>query len=131
MPRSVLLIDNDEDSLLVYHTVLEHHGHIILIARSPDEGIAIAQEAVPDVIVTELFRRTDSGGWYTPERLRSDPPIRTVPIIALSASCLPDDRLRAAVSGCTHFLAKPITPTSLLQAVSVLTGFTCESVPIP
>lgn len=131
MGRSILLIDDHEDSLVVYRTVLEFHGYVVFIARTPDEGIALARESSPDVIVTELFRRTDSGGWYTPEALRRDPRTQSVPIVALSTSCLPEDRQRAEKSGCTHFLAKPITPSSLAQAISVLTDLPAELSPSP
>lgn len=120
MPASVLLIDDDEDSIVVYRRVLTHYGYTVLVARNPDEGIALASAASPDVIVAELFRRTESGGWYTLEALRDDSRTRSIPIISVSASCMPDDRRRAEDSGCVGFLAKPVSPSRLFHAISAL-----------
>lgn len=127
MPPSVLLIDDDEDSITVYRSVLTHYGCTVFVARSPDEGIALAMTSSPDVIVTELFRRTEGGGWYTPEALRGDARTRSIPIISVSASCMPDDRHRAEKSGCAAFLPKPVSPSRLFRAVSALVNVPADS----
>ena len=126
----VLLIDDHDDSLAVCGSCLEHCGYGVLLARTPDEGIALAREHSPDVIVTELFRRTQVG-WYTPETFQGDSRTRHIPVLGLSAWCLDDDRRRALASGCAHFLAKPITPSMLSSAISVLVDLSEPLPPMP
>ena len=116
---AILLIDDHEDSLIVYSTMLRHLGYRVLLAQTPDEGIRLARESRPALIFTGLFRRTETG-WYTPEQLRADERTRSIPLVALTARSDMEDRSHARASGCDHFLTKPVHPSQLAAAVEVV-----------
>lgn len=114
--KSILLVDQDEDSIDVYSTILQHLGYRVIAARSAEDGIRLASEEVPDVIFLELFRRTPTG-WYTVEALRSIEVLRDVPLVALTARVLTDDLSLARTSGCDLVLTKPLEPSRLAEIV--------------
>ena len=117
--RKILLIDADEDSLVVYSAIFRQRGYKVLVAREVDAAVRIATEEAPDVIVTDLFAQS-STGWQPVERLRPLTEANGVPLIALTARVLEEDRARALKSGCTHFLTKPLQPSELAAFTDAL-----------
>lgn len=121
MDRTVLLIDSFPDDRIIYTAGLENCGLSVINADGPDEGVEIALRVRPALIITELYTRTERG-WKVLELLRSHPETAAIPIIAVSAYALPDDRERAVASGATSFLPKPITPHDLSEFVTSILG---------
>lgn len=118
-PQSVLLIDPDRDSREIYSAFLGHKGYQVLVASDLEEGLSAARRLLPAAIVTELFVRTLQG-WRVLDSLRSDPATAGIPIIALSAYALPDDRRRAQLADV--FLPKPCRAECVLREVERLCG---------
>ena len=116
-PHSVLLIDPDLDSREIYSALLGHNGYQVLVASDLDEGLSAARQVLPAVIVTELFVRTLEG-WRVLDSLKSDAATAGIPIIALSAYALPDDRRRARLADV--FLPKPCEVECVLREVARL-----------
>lgn len=114
---SVLLIDPDGDSREIYSTLLGHNGYQVFVASDPDEGLSAARVVLPAVIVTELFVRTLEG-WRVLDSLKSDAATAGIPVIALSAYVLPDDRRRARLADV--FLPKPCKVECVLREVARL-----------
>jgi CheY-like chemotaxis protein len=112
--RRVLFIDSDADSRQIYSLLLNHNGYRVVLATGIEEGLRAAREETPAVIVTELFVRT-ARGWTILEALKGDASTAKIPVIALSAYVLPDDRLRASVADV--FLPKPCEAGCVLQEV--------------
>ncbi len=117
--KSILLIDADNDSLEIYSAMLRHLGYLVATARSQEEGLLRARERVPDLILSELFDRSETG-WRPLEALRDDPVTGGIPVIALTARVLEEDRARAKASGCIRFLMKPMQPSELGMVVDDL-----------
>jgi two-component system, cell cycle response regulator DivK len=111
--RTILLVDADEDSLAVYSAILNHLGFRVVMARAADDGVRVAREVLPDLIFSDLFIRTKAG-WLPIEELRSDGRTSHIPVVALTARVLEEDKARALASGCARFLMKPIQPSELV-----------------
>ena len=118
---TILLVDADEDSLSVYSALLRHHGYYVLVARNPDEGVRVARTALPDLILSDLQERTETG-WLPIEAFRADPLTGHIPVVALTARVMEEDRASAVASGCTHYLTKPLQPADLVAIVASMLG---------
>lgn len=122
--KSVLLVDPDEDNRLIYTTLLRHRGYRVLEAKDDGEGMLLAREHRPDLIMTELFVAT-AHGWRLPEMLKQDASTAQIPILALTAHAFTTDEERAWTAGCDGFLAKPCEPSRVLAEVQRLV--TCRA----
>lgn len=117
--KTVLLVEDDHDSRVVYGTLLRHEGFRVVEAVDGGEGILLAQQYTPDVIVMDLgLPRVD--GWRATEILKSDPATAHIPVVAVTVHVQDFYRGRAAAVGCDSFLDKPCPPHVLLQAIQRL-----------
>ena len=119
--KTVLLVEDNEDNLVVYRTILEHVGYEVLEARDGEEGVNRARRDKPDLILMDIsIPKLD--GWAATRRLKADAATREIPIIALTAHALDEDRQRAIEVGCDGYLAKPIEPRRVVQEVERFVG---------
>jgi two-component system, cell cycle response regulator DivK len=119
--KTVLLVEDNEDNLVVYRTILEHVGYLVLEARDGEEGVARAREHHPDLILMDIsIPKID--GWEATQRLKGDAATKGIPIIALTAHALEEDRQKATHAGCDGYLAKPVEPRRVVQEVERFVG---------
>jgi two-component system cell cycle response regulator DivK len=112
----ILLIEDNDDSRIVYKTALEHFGHDVLEAADGETGIRVAEREVPDLILLDLSLPRING-YQVAMQLKNDPRTKEIPIIAVSANVFSDHRELAERAGCDAFLAKPILPRDLYEEV--------------
>jgi CheY-like chemotaxis protein len=119
--KTVLLVEDNEDNLVVYRTILEHVGFRVLEARDGEEGVNRARQEAPDLILMDIsIPKID--GWEATRRLKGDEGTRAIPIIALTAHALEEDRQKAIHAGCDGYLAKPVEPRRVVQEVERFLG---------
>lgn len=119
--KTVLLVEDNEDNLVVYRTILEHVGFAVIEARDGEEGISRAHSELPDIILMDIsIPKLD--GWEATERLKGDTSTAGIPIIALTAHALEEDRMKAMRAGCDGYLAKPVEPRRVVQEVERFIG---------
>jgi CheY-like chemotaxis protein len=115
-PQRVLLVEDNEDNRTIYSTVLRHLGYQVIEAADGVEAVALARSEHPDLILMDIsIPRMD--GWEATRVLRRDASTRDIPIIALTAHALSDDRARATEVGFSSYLAKPIEPNAVVAEV--------------
>ena len=103
----ILYIEDNEDNIYVVSRRLQRKGYEVLIARDGAEGLAQAKSRAPALILVDLGLPVIDG-WEVTRQLRVTPETAAVPIIALSAHAMPEDRERALAAGCNDFMAKPV-----------------------
>jgi CheY-like chemotaxis protein len=119
--KRVLLVEDNEDNLVVYRTILEHVGFIVIEARDGEEGVNRARSESPDIILMDIsIPKMD--GWEATQRLKADGKTSAIPIIALTAHALEEDRLKAMRAGCDGYLAKPVEPRRVVEEVEKFIG---------
>lgn len=119
--KTVLLVEDNEDNLVVYRTILEHVGYRVVEARDGEEGVARAKQELPDLILMDIsIPKID--GWEATRRLKSAEDTRDIPIIALTAHALDEDREKALRTGCDGYLAKPVEPRRVVEEVQRFLG---------
>jgi CheY-like chemotaxis protein len=119
--KTVLLVEDNEDNRTVYRTILEHFGYQVIEARNGEDGIRIAREERPHLILMDISIPVVDG-WEATKILKSDPQTRDIPIIALTAHALATDRAKAVEVGCDGYLAKPCEPRRVVAEVEKFIG---------
>jgi CheY-like chemotaxis protein len=114
--QTLLLVEDNEDNRIIYSTVLRHIGYEVVEAQDGVRAVALARSVRPDLILMDLSI-PEMDGWEATRILRQDPLTRDIPIIALTAHALADDRERANIVGFTAYLAKPIEPRAVVAEV--------------
>jgi two-component system cell cycle response regulator DivK len=114
--QKLLLVEDNEDNRIIYSTVLRHLGYRVVEALDGFQAIALARSELPDLILMDISI-PGVDGWEATRILRADPATKDIPIIALTAHALADDRERATAVGFTSYLAKPVEPRAVVAEV--------------
>ena len=114
--QTLLLVADIEDNRIIYPTVLRHTGYEVIEALDGLQAVELARSRRPDLILMDISI-PEIDGWEATKILRQDPLTRDIPIIALTAHALADDRERASAVGFTAYLAKPIEPRAVVAEV--------------
>ncbi|MEE9217688.1 MAG: response regulator [Acidobacteriota bacterium] len=103
----VLIVEDNEANLLLIQEVLRPLGFQILLARDGEEGVRLAREKLPDLIVMDIqLPRMD--GLTATRLIKSTPETSKIPIIAVTAHALLRDRENAQKAGCNDYVTKPL-----------------------
>jgi two-component system cell cycle response regulator DivK len=113
---SILLVDDFEDGLDLYREYLTYRGYRVIVARNGEEAVARARAYSPDLIMMDI-RMPLMTGTDAVRILRADPSFGHVPIIALTAHAMEDERVDALAAGFDELIAKPCLPDQLVLAV--------------
>lgn len=115
----ILYIEDNEDNIYMTSRRLQRKGYEVLIARDGAEGLVQAKSRVPALILVDLGLPVIDG-WEVTRQLRAAPETAAIPIIALSAHAMPEDRERAFAAGCDDFIAKPVDFPRLIDRIDAL-----------
>lgn len=115
----ILLVDDVEDGRDIYSTYLTFKGYHVVCAANGDEALARAREHRPDLILMDLSM-PGLTGTQAMRALRADDQFRSVPIVALTAHALDDERREALQAGFDAVITKPCLPDELLAAIEAL-----------
>ena len=113
---TLLLVEDNEDNRIIYSTVLRHVGYDVVEAVNGEEAVALARSVRPALILMDISI-PGIDGWEATRILRGDEATRDIPIIALTAHAMADDRRRAEAAGFTAYLAKPVEPRTVVAEV--------------
>jgi two-component system sensor histidine kinase/response regulator len=117
----VLVIEDDANNLDVAQRIIRAAGHEALSATDGAAGLATARAEHPDAILVDLLLpRVD--GWTVTKTLREEDWARRIPIIAVSALAMQQDRARAIEAGCDDFVSKPYAPSELRAVLARFLG---------
>jgi two-component system cell cycle response regulator DivK len=119
MRKTVLIIDDNDHERHIFSSFLRFVGGTVLEARNGEEGLRMAQEHLPTLILLDLSMPV-LDGWETIRRLKQEPLTDWIPVIALTAHHLEWGRLREA--GFSGYLEKPIVPFRVLEEVEHCIG---------
>jgi two-component system cell cycle response regulator DivK len=117
MPGELILLveDNDNNRLLV-RDVLQANGYRVVEASSAEDGLRMAAEQQPALILMDI-QLPGMNGIEALQRLRADPGTRAIPVIAVTASAMTQDRRQIMAAGFDGYQPKPISVKGFLQAV--------------
>jgi two-component system cell cycle response regulator DivK len=114
----VLLVEDNEENRDALSRHLKRKGYEVLIAVDGREGVDVAREAAPDLILMDMSLPV-LDGWQATQQLKAAAPTRGIPIIALTAHAMAGDREKALETGCDDYDTKPIEFSRLLAKIEV------------
>jgi CheY-like chemotaxis protein len=103
----ILVIDDNPTNLKLASEVLEMAGHVVMTAVDAEDALRLLRDARPDLILMDIALPGMDGLTLT-RQLKADPTLKTIPIVALSASAMKGDEQKALDAGCDGFIVKPI-----------------------
>jgi CheY-like chemotaxis protein len=116
MGSRILVIEDNSTNMELMTYLLNAFGHTTITARDGEEGMEAALRHVPDLILCDLaLPKLD--GYGVAQRLRAEPSLRTVPLIAVTASAMVGDRDKVIAVGFDGYISKPITPETFVAEV--------------
>ena len=117
MPGELILVveDNDNNRMLV-RDVLRASGYRVVEAENAEDGLRMAAEQRPALILMDI-QLPGMNGMDALQRLRADPITRAIPVIAVTASAMTQDRRQILAAGFDGYQPKPISVKGFLQAV--------------
>jgi len=114
--RTVLVVEDDENSRLMYAAALRHFGYDVAEATNGAEGIEKARSDHPGLILMDI-QMPFVDGYEATRVLKHDRATRDIPIVVITAQDLRADRERALELGCDGYLVKPCGPREVLGTV--------------
>jgi CheY-like chemotaxis protein len=116
MPARILIIEDNPDFVELASYLLKAHGYSTLTTQDGREGVQIARQASPDLVLCDLLMPVLDGYGVLSE-IRSDPVLRNTRVIAVSAFSTSGDRSKVFSAGFDGYLSKPIDPERFVAQV--------------
>jgi len=117
----ILLVEDNEMNRDMLSRRLQKKGYEVVMAVDGEQGVAMAASESPDLILMDMSLPVVDG-WEATRRIKENPATGAIPIIALTAHAMSDDRQKALEAGCNEYDTKPVELPRLLSKIEALLG---------
>lgn len=114
----VLYIEDNEQNYYLVNVLLKTKDYSVLWAQDGQEGIEKADQSRPDLILLDI-QLPVMDGYEVAGRLRSNPELTKIPIVAVTSYAMSGDREKALSAGCNGYIEKPIDPDTFLAQIDM------------
>jgi two-component system cell cycle response regulator DivK len=121
MAKTVLVVEDNELNMKLFHDLLEANGYNIVQTRNGLEAIDLAREHHPDLILMDI-QLPEVSGLEVTKWIKEDDDLRSIPVIAITAFAMKGDEERIRQGGCEAYLSKPISVAKFLETVKTFIG---------
>jgi two-component system, cell cycle response regulator DivK len=126
----ILVVEDNRDNMTLIYDVLTSLDYEVLQAVDGEQGVAMAAEQKPHLILMDLsLPRMD--GWTAARTIKSNDALKHIPVIALTAHAMVGDRERALEAGCDDYITKPINLPELASKLTRHLSKPTTSAPAP
>ena len=115
--RLILLVEDNEVNRNMLIRRLERAGHAVTTAADGDIALNVMREEHPAVVLMDMNLPVKDG-WTACREAKADPAISDIPIIALTAHAMEEDKARALAAGCVDLATKPVDFPALLTVIA-------------
>ena len=116
MSKRILVVEDQADNRRILRDLLVNAGYELIEAESGEEALTAVTERRPDLILMDI-QLPVMDGYEATRRIRSNPELKSVPIIAVTSYALVGDEAKALAAGCSAYVTKPFSPRALLAKV--------------
>ncbi|MBM3490432.1 MAG: response regulator [Alphaproteobacteria bacterium] len=116
MPKTVLIVEDNDLNMKLFHDLLDAHGYRILQTKDGMEALSIARQHMPGLILMDI-QLPEVSGLEVTKWIKEDETLRHIPVIAVTAFAMKGDEERIREGGCEAYIAKPISVKNFLETV--------------
>lgn len=116
MSHRILIVEDQEDNRAILRDLLTAHGYGYIEAINGEEGVRLAARERPDLILMDI-QLPVMDGYEATRRLKADPALKAIPVIAVTSYALSGDETKAKAAGCDAYVTKPFSPRQLMAKV--------------
>ncbi|MBC00538.1 MAG: response regulator [Rhodobacteraceae bacterium] len=121
MAKTVLIVEDNELNMKLFHDLLEAHGYETLQTRTGMEALELARAHRPDLILMDI-QLPEVSGLEVTKWIKEDDDLKTIPVIAVTAFAMKGDEERIRQGGCEAYISKPISVAKFLETVRSYLG---------
>ena len=121
MSKTVLIVEDNELNMKLFHDLLEAHGYQTLQTRTGIEALELARAHHPDLILMDI-QLPEVSGLEVTKWIKEDDDLKTIPVIAVTAFAMKGDEERIRQGGCEAYISKPISVVKFLETVRSYLG---------
>ncbi|MEP9377733.1 response regulator [Aquabacter sp. CN5-332] len=121
MPKTVMIVEDNELNMKLFHDLLEAHGYRTVETRNGIEALGLARQHRPDLILMDI-QLPEVSGLEVTKWLKADPELKSIPVVAVTAFAMKGDEERIRAGGCEAYLSKPISVAKFLATVREYVG---------
>jgi two-component system, cell cycle response regulator DivK len=116
MSKCILVVEDQADNRRILRDMLGNAGYDLIEAESGEEALTAVETQRPDLILMDI-QLPVMDGYEATRRIKSNPTLKDVPIIAVTSYALSGDEGKARAAGCNAYVTKPFSPRALLAKV--------------
>ena len=116
MSKRILVVEDQADNRRILRDMLGNAGYELIEAESGEEALMAVEAQRPDLILMDI-QLPVMDGYEATRRIKSNPALKAVPIIAVTSYALSGDEGKARAAGCNAYVTKPFSPRALLAKV--------------
>ena len=121
MPKTVLIVEDNELNMKLFHDLLEAHGYQTVGTRNGIEALDLARKHRPDLILMDI-QLPEVSGLEVTKWLKDDPDLKAIPVVAVTAFAMKGDEERIREGGCEAYLSKPISVGKFIETIRHFLG---------
>jgi two-component system cell cycle response regulator DivK len=116
MSKKVLIVEDNELNMKLFHDLLEAHGYRTVQTRNGNEVLDMARREKPDLILMDI-QLPEVSGLDVTRWLKADAELRNIPVIAVTAFAMKGDEQKIREGGCEDYISKPISVTGFIETI--------------
>jgi two-component system cell cycle response regulator DivK len=116
MSKIILVIEDQEDNRRIMRDLLTSAGYKVVEAVTGEAGVMSAEAHRPDLILMDI-QLPDFDGYEATRRIKANPALSAIPVIAVTSYALSGDDIKAYEAGCDAYVSKPFSPRALLAQI--------------
>jgi two-component system, cell cycle response regulator DivK len=121
MSKTVLIVEDNELNMKLFHDLLAAHGYSTLQTRDGMEALSMAREHHPDLILMDI-QLPEVSGLEVTRWIKEDANLKDIPVVAVTAFAMKGDEEKIRDGGCEAYLAKPISVSKFLETIRRFIG---------
>lgn len=116
MSKKVLVVEDNELNMKLFHDLLEAHGIETVQTRNGKDVLELAAEHKPDLILMDI-QLPEISGLDVTKQLKQDDKLKSIPVIAVTAFAMKGDEQKIREGGCEDYISKPISVTHFIEVI--------------
>jgi two-component system, cell cycle response regulator DivK len=116
MTKRILVVEDQEDNRQIIRDLVTSAGYELIEAQDGEEGVALAAQEKPDLILMDI-QLPVLDGYEATRRIKAQPELKAIPVIAVTSYALSGDDQKAFAAGCDGYVTKPFSPRQLLAKI--------------